>query len=67
MKTASLDDEVAFFNARLAGDRTLKDLLNQRREHHRSFTLVLRCVRILFRLHLRTLRDNRFPRSVARA
>jgi predicted nucleotidyltransferase len=67
MKTVSLDDEVAFFNARLAGDRTLKDLLNQRREHHRSFTFVLRCVRILFRLHLRTLRDNRFPRSVARA
>jgi hypothetical protein len=67
MKTVSLDDEVAFFNARLAGDRTLKDLLSQRREHHRSFTFVLRCARILFRLHLRTLRENRFPRSVARA
>lgn len=67
LKTVSLDDEVAFFNARLTGDRTLTDLLNQRKEHHRSFTFVLRCMRILFRLHLRTLRDNRFPRSVARA
>jgi Nucleotidyltransferase domain len=67
MKTISLNDEVAFFNTRLAGDKTLKDLLNQRKEHHRSFTFVLRCVPILFRLHLRTLRDNRFPRVVARA
>jgi hypothetical protein len=31
------------------------------------FAFVLRCVPILFRLHLRTLRDNQFPRVVARA
>jgi hypothetical protein len=67
MKTAPLDDEVAFFNVRLGRDRTLQDLLNQRKEHHRSFAFVLRCVPILFRLHLRTVRDNRFPRAVARA
>jgi predicted nucleotidyltransferase len=67
MKTAPLNDEVAFFNARLGRDRTLQDLLNQRKEYHRSFAFVLRCVPILFRLHLRTLWDNRFPRVVARA
>jgi hypothetical protein len=66
MKTAALKDEVAFFNARLGRDRTLKNLLNQRKDHHRSFTFVLRCVPILFRLHLWTLRNNRFPRVVAR-
>jgi hypothetical protein len=66
LKTAPLDDEVAFFNVRLGRDRTLQDLLSQRREHHRSFSFVLRCVPILFRLHLRTVRDNRFPRAVAR-
>jgi hypothetical protein len=66
LKTAPLNEEVAFFNARLAGDRTLRDLLNQRREHHRSFTFVLRCVPILFRLHLLALRDNQFPRAVTR-
>ena len=66
MKAVSLNNKVAFFNGRLSGDRTLKDLLTQRQEHHRSFTFVLRCLPILFRLHLRTLRDNRFPRPVAR-
>ncbi len=67
MKIAPLDDEVAFFNDRLGWDRTLQDLVNQRKKHHRSFAFVLRCVPILFRLHLRTVRDNRFPRAVARA
>ena len=65
-RTTSLDDEVAFFRVCLGRDRTLQDLLNQRKEHHRSFAFVLRCVLTLFRLHLRTMRDNRFPRAVAR-
>lgn len=67
MKTAPLDDEVAFFNAHLGRDRTLQDFLNQRKEYRHSFAFVLRCVPILLLLHLRTLRDNRFPRVVARA
>jgi hypothetical protein len=67
LKTSSLDEEVAFFNIRLGRDGTLQDLLNQRREYHRSFAFVLRCVPVLFRLHMRTVRDNRFPRTVARA
>jgi hypothetical protein len=67
LRTAPLDDEVAFFNVRLGRDRTLQDLLNQRKEHHRSFAFVVSCVPILFRLHMRTMRDNRFPRAVARA
>jgi hypothetical protein len=67
MKTAPLDDEVAFFNSRLGRSRTLVELLSQRKEYHRSFAFVLRCVPILFRLHLRTAWDNRFPRAVARA
>ena len=67
MKTVSLNDKVAFFTDRLSGDRTLNDLLNQRQKHHRSFTFVLRCLPILLRLHMRTLRDNRFPRPVARS
>jgi hypothetical protein len=66
LKTAPLDDEVAFFNALLGRIRTLEDLLNQRKEHHRSFAFVLHCVPVLFRLHWRTARDYRFPRAVAR-
>jgi hypothetical protein len=67
LRTAPLEEEVAFFNSRLGGRRALLELLDQRREYHRSLAFVLRCVPILFRLHLRTLRDNRFPRAVARA
>jgi hypothetical protein len=66
LKTAPLEDEVAFFDARLGLDRTLQDLLNHRKEHYRSFAFVLRCVPVLIRLHLRTARDNQFPRAVAR-
>jgi hypothetical protein len=66
LRTAPLDEEVAFFNSRLGQSRTLLELLSQRQDHHRSFTFVLRCVPTLFRLHLRTVWDNRFPRAVAR-
>jgi hypothetical protein len=66
LRNAPLDDEVAFFNVRLGRNRTLQDLLNLRKEYHRSFAFVLRCVPILIRLHLRTVRDNQFPRAVAR-
>jgi hypothetical protein len=66
LKTAPLNDEVEFFNSRLGGSGTLLELLNQRREYHRSFAFVLRCVPVLFRLHLRTAWDNRFPRAVVR-
>jgi predicted nucleotidyltransferase len=67
LRTAPLDEEVAFFNSRLGQSRALLELLKQRQEYHRSFAFVLRCVPILFRLHLQTVRDNRFPRAVARA
>ena len=67
LKTAPLNEEVEFFNSRLGRSKTLLDLLKQRQEYHRSFAFVLRCVPVLFRLHLRTALDNRFPRAVERA
>jgi hypothetical protein len=67
LRTAPLNEEVEFFNSRLGRSRTLLELLSQRQEYHRSFASVLRCVPILFRLHLRTVWENRFPRAVARA
>jgi predicted nucleotidyltransferase len=66
LKTAPLNEEVEFFNSRLGGSSTLLELLNQRRKYHRTFAFVLRCVPVLFRLHLRTAWDNRFPRAVVR-
>jgi len=65
--TAPLNDEVAFFSARLGGDWTLRDLLRLRKEYRRSFAFVLGCVAVLFRLHWKTLRENGFPRAVVRA
>jgi predicted nucleotidyltransferase len=66
LKTAPLNEEVEFFNSRLGRSKTLLDLLKKRRNYQRSFRFVLRCVPILFRLHLQTALDNRFPRAVAR-
>jgi len=65
LRTDSLEKEVAFFNGPLGRIRTLSNLLNLRQKYHRSFAFVVRCVPTLFRLHLRTARDNRFPRAVA--
>lgn len=66
LRTAPLEEEVAFFNSRPGRTRTLSDLLDLRQRYRRSFGFVLRCVPALIRLHLRTAWDNRFPRAVTR-
>ncbi len=66
LKTAPLAEEVEFFNSRVGRSKILLELLKQRRKYHRSFRFVLRCVPVLFRLHLQTALDNRFPRAVTR-
>jgi predicted nucleotidyltransferase len=62
-RTTTLEDEVAFFRSRLGASRTLLELLSLRREYHRSLAFVIRCLPTLARLHVRTARDNRFPRA----
>ena len=64
LKTAPLPEEVAFFESRLGGSRTLQELLQQRQNYRPSFGFVLRCLPVAFRLHLWTARENRFPRAV---
>jgi Nucleotidyltransferase domain len=59
-RTASLEEEVSFFDGRLGGSRTLAELLSLRRQYRRSFTFAMRCLPAVIRLHLRTARDNRF-------
>ena len=66
-KNAPLDEEVAFFRARLRQSGVLADLLSQRQRYHRSMAFVMRCVPMIFRLHMLAAWDNRFPRAVARA
>jgi predicted nucleotidyltransferase len=63
-RTAALEEEVAFFLARLGTSRTLVELLALRRQYRRSFAFVIRCLPTVARLHLRTARDNRFPLGV---
>ena len=62
-RTATLEEEVAFFNRRLGPSRTLVELLSLRGQYRRSFAFVIRCLPTLARLHLRTARDNRFRRA----
>jgi len=62
-RTTTLEDEVAFFNRRLGASDTLVELLSLRRQYRQSFAFVIRCLPTLVHLHLRTARDNRFPRA----
>ena len=62
-RTASLEEEVAFFNQRLGPSRTLAELLSLRQAYRPSFAFVIRCLPTLARLHLRTARDNRFSKG----
>jgi len=66
LRTAPLDEEIAFFKSRLGQGSALEDLVEQRGKYRRSFRFVVRCLPALVRLHLRTARDNRFPRAVVR-
>jgi predicted nucleotidyltransferase len=59
-RTATLDEEVAFFTEHLGASRTLTELLSLRQRYRASFGFVIRCLPMLARLHLRTARDNRF-------
>jgi predicted nucleotidyltransferase len=61
-RTAALEEEVDFFQRRLGQSQTLVELLALRRTYRPSFAFVIRCLPTLVRLHVRTARDNRFPR-----
>jgi predicted nucleotidyltransferase len=61
-RTAALEEEVDFFQRRLGPSQTLVELLALRRTYRPSFAFVIRCLPTLVRLHVRTARDNRFPR-----
>jgi predicted nucleotidyltransferase len=63
LRTAALEDEIDFFRR----DRkyaALDQLLDLRREPRRSLRFVLRCIPTAARLHLRTARENDFPKEV---
>jgi len=62
-RTAALEEEVDFFLRRLGPSQTLVELLALRRKYRPSFAFVIRCLPALVRLHVRTARDNRFPRQ----
>jgi hypothetical protein len=66
LRTASLEEEIAFFNRKLGDDPTLGKLLALRKQYGRSLGFVLRCLPTLTRLHVRTAWDNKFPLSVVR-
>lgn len=63
IRSAPLGEEVAFFRQRHGPSRTLARLMALRSEYQPSFWFVLGCLPTLARLHLRTARDNTFPRD----
>jgi predicted nucleotidyltransferase len=65
-KTVSLQEEISFFASRVSRQNILDDLLNRRQTYTPSLAFVLGCLPVLFYLHLRTARENRFPQPVSR-
>ena len=63
IRAAPLAEEVAFFQQRHGPSRALVRLMALRSEYRPSFGFVLNCLPALARLHLRTARDNQFPRD----
>ena len=63
LRAGSLQEAVAFFEARLGEPPILQELLALRMEYRDSFGFVLRCLLMIIRLHLRTARENAFPRQ----
>ena len=59
-RTASLDEEVRFFNRRFGASRTLMELLALRRRYRPSFGFTVRCLPTIVSLHGRAVRDRRF-------
>ncbi len=57
-----LSEEVAFLEARDGPSRTLRRLLELRREYRPSYGFVIGCLPTLVGLHVRTARSVRFPR-----
>ncbi len=62
-RPAPLAEEVAFFQQRHGPSRALGRLMALRSDYRPSFRFVLGCLPALARLHLRTARDNEFPRD----
>ena len=62
-RPAPLAEEIAFFQQRHGPSRALTRLMALRSEYRSSFGFVLGCLPALALLHLRTARDNQFPRD----
>ena len=66
LRTAALEEEVAFFRRILGEHAVLGDLLALRQQYRRSLRFGLRCLPTLARLHVRTAWDNKFPLRMVR-
>jgi hypothetical protein len=59
---AALSEEILFLEARYGSSRTLKRLLELRREYRQSYAFVLGCLPTLAWIHARTMGCVEFPR-----
>ena len=66
LRAGPLEEEVAFFKARLGETPILHELLALRLEYRDSFGFVLRCLPTIASLHVRTARENPYPRPARR-
>ena len=63
-KGAPIEDEIKFFRKKIGDSTVLAQLLSLRETYRPSPGFVIRCFRVLVRLHTVTMRENTFPFTV---
>lgn len=61
LKSATVEEEVAFFATKLGADKAFTELLFLRREYQPSFGFIIRCFKVIIRLYVITVEENKFP------
>lgn len=64
LKSATVEKEVDFFQAKVGAGEVFTELLSLRREYHPSFGFIISCFIVLIRLYVITARENKFPIAV---
>lgn len=61
LKSATVEEEIDFFHTKVGADKVFTKLLSLRREYKPSFGFIIGCFRVLIRLYVVTIRENKFP------
>lgn len=64
LKSATVEEEIAFFDSKLDARSVFLQLLALRERYEPSFVFILRCFKPLIQLYYLTVKENKFPIAV---